>query len=475
MLIKHSAIYFFAKVAPAVLSIVGVMIYTRLVSPDEYGLFSLITVITGLINIFFFQWIRSSLIRFYNNRESINSFMGSILKSHIVTLGLLGLPTLIIAVIFHFRSLDIRYVFIGYIIMILLSIFELLIVYFRINLKPSIVANVNIVKSLIVIIISSLLIYFGMGAIGLLLGTMIGTLVGVILYVKNVDKNISKKFSLTSNWETQKRFLKYGLPITFSFGLSVVMQNIDKIMISTMLGLEANGNYAVSFDLLHNLIYMLMTSLSLASFPLVLKVIKNDGEKAGKKQFKDYTKILLFISIPACFGLATILDEFTNIVIGNEYTISKKLMILIIIASLFHGLKSHYFDLALQISTKTSYFFVPAFLAVILNILLNIYMLRKYGIEGAAFATTIAFIVATVISYLYSRKSYNVPIPWLDLLRIIVASTVMYLIIGKLSIGDDLINLLVKVFIGGFVYVIISFFLNSIGLREVVMNKVLKR
>lgn len=475
MLIKHSIIYFFGKVAPALLSIVGVMIYTRLVTPVEYGLFSLVTVIAGLINIFFFQWIRSSFIRFYNDRGSIDSFMGSILKSHIITLVILGIPTIITAVIFYFKSLDIRYVFIGYILVILLSAFEMLIIYFRTKLKPTIVANVNVTKSLIVIIISTILIYLGLGSIGLFVGLSFGTFFGILLYVKKIDNNNKREFSIKSDRNTQITLLKYGLPITLSFALSVAMQNIDKVMISSILGLEANGNYAVSYDLIHNLIYMIMTSLSLASFPLILKVIKKDGEKAGKKEFANYTKLLLFISIPACFGLASIINEFTSIIIGNEYSISGNLMNLIIVASLFHGLKSHYFDLTLQISGKTSHFFIPSFIAIILNIVLNIYMLKKYGIEGAALATAVSFLIAMLISSLYSIRNYKVPIPWLDLFKTLTASFIMYLLINGISIGNDLITLLIKVFTGGIVYVIVSFIGNSIGIRKIVLNKVLKR
>lgn len=475
MLIRHSIIYFIGKVAPAILSIIGVMVYTRLASPDEYGLFSLITVVVGLINILFFQWIRSSFIRFYNDRKNINLFMGSIIKSHIGTLIVIGFPALIITFILYLKSLKFYYVIIGYLLLVLLSVFELLIVYFRTTLKPTVVVNVNLIKSLAVMIVSTVLLFIGWGALGLLFGVIFGLLSGIILYSKKISSSAKNKLTFESNKNTQKKFLKYGLPITLSFALSVALQNIDKIMISSILGLRENGSYSVSYDLIHNLIYMIMTSLSLASFPLVLKVIKKEGNKAGKREFEEYVRLLLFISIPAGFGLAAILDEFSTIIIGNEYSISNRLMILIILASLFHGLKSHYFDLTLQITSKTKHFFIPALTAVILNIFLNAYMLKIYGIDGAALATAISFFIAMLMSAFFSRKNYKVSFPWKDFLKIISSSSVMYFTLLNITIENSLLSLSIKVLAGVCIYVVLSFIVNSLSLRKLAISKLMKR
>nr|WP_245301507.1 polysaccharide biosynthesis C-terminal domain-containing protein [Virgibacillus natechei] len=150
-------------------------------------------------------------------------------------------------------------------------------------------------------------------------------------------------------------------------------------------------------------------------------------------------------------------------------------MNLIILASLFHGLKSYYFDLTLQISAKTKYFFYPVLTAVILNVILNIYMLNKYGIEGAALATTISFFVAMLISAYYSIKNYRVPFPWWDFLKVVTSSTIMYLFIINITFENSLLALVSKVLAGCFVYILLSFIMNSLNIRELVMNKIAKR
>lgn len=427
------------------------------------------------MNIFFFQWLRSSFIRYYNHRYEIKFFEGSIVKSYLTISGILGIFSILLSIVFKFLSIEVNYIFWGFILLILLSIFEMLITYFRTVLKPKIVVNTNFIKVFITLMASIILIIYLENVMALIIGSILGLVFGIFLYIKKLEKNTIKIKQLNSDKSTQRQFLKYGIPITFSFALSVTLQNIDKLMISAILGLQANGNYAVSYDLIHNLIYMIMSSLSLASFPLILKEIKSTGIREGKIKFVEYGKLLLFISIPTSFGLALILEELTSIVIGLDYKISNKLLVLIIYASLFHGIKSFYFDLALQISGKTKYFFIPAFVAVALNVILNSFLLKKYGIDGAAIATALSFFVAMILSAFYSKKSYSVPFPWLSLLKILVSSLIMYLCVENIDIENNLVSLIVKVISGSLIYLLISILMNSLNLRKVLLNKVRKR
>lgn len=477
LLFKHTFIYFIGKLTPAILSLIGVMIFTRMVQPEVYGLFSLLTVISGLINILFFQWLRSSLLRFYNDREKISLFFPSLLKSYITVLFI----ALLIIILFITLSLtkvinvDIRFLLIIYVAVTFLSAFEMCVVYFRTILKPKIVVGANVIRSVSIIIFSFILLCFGTSVWGLLFGSICGTIIGIVYFFKKVPNNNFKRIKVQADKNTQIKFLKYGLPITISFSLSVALQNIDKIMISSILGLEANGNYAVGFDLMHNIIYMLMTSISLAGFPIILKVIKEKGNDAGKTQFKKYVELLLLIAIPACFGLASVLNEITTLVIGDSYSISKHLLILIIIASLIHGIKSYYFDLTLQVTTKTRFFFIPALVAIIVNIIMNFFLLNKYHIEGAAISTVLAFFVAMMISAYYSIKNYHLIFPFVTTFKILISSILMYILISNISVSNVLISLHIKILLGIVLYLILSIVLNIVGVREIIISKVLKK
>ncbi|GEK57698.1 hypothetical protein CHL76_01205 [Marinococcus halophilus] len=474
MLIKHSIIYFIGKLIPAILSVLGVVIYTRLASPDSYGLFSLITVIVSLVNILFFQWLRSSFLKFYNNKDQIEKFNNTFFQSHIKVLLIVGSIAMILSIIFEYYFSIGVYFFFGFLMMVLLSVYEMFIIYYRSRLQPKIISQVQTLNKFLTIIVTTILLFYGAGVAGLLIGVASGNLLSILIFYFKSNLEI-RKFSRDVNQDTKKEILKYGLPITFSFALGVAMQNIDKLMISAILGLNANGNYAVSYDLLHNLLYMIMTSISLAGLPLIFRKISEKGEKEGKKQFYNYSNMLFFISIPSVIGMIAIIEEFKNVMIGSEYNIPSELLILIVFATLFQGLKSYYFDIGLQISGKAKYFFLPSLIAITINIVLNYFLLNSYGINGAAFATTASFFIAMLLSFFYQNKVYKVKKPWMNLMKITISSGIMYLCIYFVGINNLIISLLVKIILGAIIYLLVSLLLNSVNTKELLKNQLRKQ
>ena len=64
MLLRHSAIYLFARLVPSTLSLLGIAIYTRMLGPEDYGLYALVVSGAGLAQVWFFEWLRLSTLRF---------------------------------------------------------------------------------------------------------------------------------------------------------------------------------------------------------------------------------------------------------------------------------------------------------------------------------------------------------------------------------------------------------------------------
>src|SRR5699024_3478920 len=110
---------------------------------------------------------------------------------------------------------------------------------------------------------------------------------------------------------------------------------------------------------------------------------------------------------------------------------------------------------------KTKYFFYPALEAIIVNVVLSYYFLKTYGIEGAALSTVIAFVVALIISGIYSQKNYRVKLSYLTILKIVVTTTIMYIVVNQISYDIESDNLILKITIGIFVYVLFTIIFNA--------------
>ena len=64
MLGKHSLVYFLFKSFPAILTLVGLSVFTRLLSPGEYGVYSLTIIVVGFLNTVFLQWVALGVGRY---------------------------------------------------------------------------------------------------------------------------------------------------------------------------------------------------------------------------------------------------------------------------------------------------------------------------------------------------------------------------------------------------------------------------
>jgi len=61
---RHSVIYLLGRGLAGVLSFLTIPIYTRLLSPYDYGRYTLVVAGVNLFNVVLFQWIRIALLRF---------------------------------------------------------------------------------------------------------------------------------------------------------------------------------------------------------------------------------------------------------------------------------------------------------------------------------------------------------------------------------------------------------------------------
>ena len=74
-----------------------------------------------------------------------------------------------------------------------------------------------------------------------------------------------------------------------------------------------------------------------------------------------------------------------------------------------HGLYKIFYHYLLHIN-KTIFLAFSTSLAAIINLFLNYFFVKSYGAIGAAYSTTIAFLVSALLVFEYQRR--NFPMPW---------------------------------------------------------------
>jgi O-antigen/teichoic acid export membrane protein len=107
----------------------------------------------------------------------------------------------------------------------------------------------------------------------------------------------------------------------------------------------------------------------------------------------------------------------------------------------------------LFITRKTRVIMVIVMSSAIMNILLNILLVPRYGINGSAVATLLSYGMTSSAMGLAARSSLHVKMPWVTLLRASVMSVVMYVAVIRILPGHHLLTVAVRAFVGAVVYV----------------------
>ena len=93
--------------------------------------------------------------------------------------------------------------------------------------------------------------------------------------------------------------------------------------------------------------------------------------------------------------------------------------------------------------------------ACLLNIGLNMILIPKFGIVGAAQATLISYIFHTVVITYYAFKEFSFRIDYAHAFLYLAAAVAMYLLIIPIDGGSSFVNLLIKIPAGAVSYVLL--------------------
>jgi O-antigen/teichoic acid export membrane protein len=90
--------------------------------------------------------------------------------------------------------------------------------------------------------------------------------------------------------------------------------------------------------------------------------------------------------------------------------------------------------------------------AAAVNIVLTVVLVRPFGIEGAAFAALVSYILYTIMAAYYGRKVVKISVPWLDVLKYGLFTLIMYGVVINIDLPDLAFRMFSQIIVGAIVY-----------------------
>lgn len=205
----------------------------------------------------------------------------------------------------------------------------------------------------------------------------------------------------TSVPKLKQLFLK-SLPLAPISFFSFMMIFADAIMVGYFLGNEKVALYNVAAKVSYISLFFL-GALDATIYPRLLAIYNHQPERLWS--FFWQATILVLVVLVVVTGVMYGLSDLILIVFKPEYLAAKQALALLLLAQLLRA-ASLTFSFMFIASEKVRFLNVALTVAMIVNLLANIILIPKYGIEGAATATLMAngVLVAIVISLFFQQK-----------------------------------------------------------------------
>lgn len=393
------------------ISVLLIPLYTRVLSPADYGAWDMLLVFMNLVRLTVALEISQAVARFYVQEKTDERKSACASTALWFTVAANGL-FFIIALLFSpaisevlLGSDNLISIFrLGLVLGLCNSVFYLVQNQFRWELKSKGYAAVSLTSSIVTAGGSVILAYImNLGLYGILIASIIGALTGAVLGLIALRKT----YRLSFDFDKLKSMLSFSAPLVLS-GIAVFVSHyIDRIMIRHFLSLEALGLYSLAFRFA-SVISLVMVGFNYALTPLVYKH-HEDRETPGNLAI--IFRYFMFFALLAFAGLSMFAEEILIVFTTPEYYPAAGIIVFLVPAIILSNM--YVFAPGIAIMKKTTYILLINVAGALLQVLFNYLFIPPFGYIGAAVATCLGYLCIFIMYMVISQRLYHVPHKWI--------------------------------------------------------------
>ena len=372
-------------------------IFTRLMTKSDFGSFSNYTAWLSIVAIVCTLEFKSSVSRaYYDFTEDFDGYLSSItFLGTLITAGFYALVLIFRGFFESLLGMDFLYINIMFLNVLFAPALEILQAKHRIQLKYKAFVAVSIATTLSSTLLSVLLVTR-------LENRLAGRIVGqalplIIAYVIAFILVISRGRTLY-NKDYWKYALVFSAPIVPHLLSNTLLGSSDKVMITAMAGSEANAIYSLAYSC-GMIISVLFTSMNQAWVPWLFEKLHEEDHGTINKVSKLYLAVFMIM----LEGAVLLAPELMLIMGGRSYEEATAVVAPIMLGYGFKFVYTFYVNIE-QYEKKTYFISVGTIVAAVINIVLNLIFIPRYGYAAAAYTTLAGYIILMLLHLIFCRK-----------------------------------------------------------------------
>ncbi|MBK5204247.1 MAG: lipopolysaccharide biosynthesis protein [Polaromonas sp.] len=473
---KTSLIYFLIRAVNGVLALSTIYILTRILSAEQYGLYALGVAGISLCASVLFQWIAVAVSRFYALHsatpdallaEAYRLFIRIVIFGSFVTALCAVWPPIpgvtpalalaigggAVAMGFHGLGLQVA----------------------NARGQPVRFGLLTVSRGVIALAGAIAFVQLGFGGAGAVFGFALASVLSAIFFGARRQTTVRHNSA-----ELRKQMIIYGLPLTLTYLATMVLDVSDRFLIGWWLGIPAVAGYAAPYDLTQQTVGAVLNVLFLASYPRIIAAWEVGGAPAARQAMLPLCRAMLLVA-PLVAGIFIgLAPEISRFVLGGAIQKDAVQVIPWVAFAIAVGcLKSFYLDISFQLSKVTHFQLYTTGMMALVNVVLNLVLLPRLGVLGAAMSTAVAFSSGAIMSWWFGRRLGVYPVGASEVMRMVLVFTVIVLTLKFTHVSGigELMGVVLRLLFGliGFSVAVIATNLSGARLTLMIRLRAVKR
>jgi len=273
-------------------------------------------------------------------------------------------------------------------------------------------------------------LYWGSGVEGVLLSQALVLLTAIPLGLWLIRSDLV--FKADAVWS--RRLVAFGTPFIFTELAYWLFASIDRWMLASMAGVDDVGIYSVAFRF-STLAVFVATAFGMAWSPYAVK-IRSDFPENHRRIYFEVLLILLVVMLMVAGTIALFAGELLGLLLPAEYFAAAVPLAILCFTAVLQA-SQQVTAIGISLANRTRVFAYLVWVAALLNVTLNWWLIPKFGVSGAAWSTVVSYFFLSAGFLFYTQRYYPLPVSWKRLLWICLLGGVV-LFVGVFFQQSDL-------------------------------------
>ena len=425
--VRQSAVWGFGGIAVKAASFLMLPLYTHYLAPRDYGIWELLDLVMSLLGMLLNMGLTAAILKYYaaaetnEDRQRIvsTSFVFALLTGAVVFgIGVTAIPAATRALFGPGASRI--YLFLSFTYAVMAYVAAVPYTLLRAKNRAQLLVTYDTIG---MVVILALNIYFvvvlKLGLLGVLLSPLlVGTGKTILLFYWT-----RREIGISADRAVLRQLLLFGAPLVLSNLTMFVLNFSDRFFLREFRSLDIVGIYAVGYKFAYMLNFLVIQPFNMMWQARMFVIHRQSGhQQIFRHMFVLYSLLL----IASGLGLALFGPALVPLLVDSRYVGAASIIPVVTLAYVFLGI-GYFLQVGMLLASRTMLIGMVSAISAVANFVLNWVLIRSFGMQGAAWATLLGFLVLAVGSYICSNRVFPLPLGTRRVLKALLLAIAVYL------------------------------------------------